>query len=282
MERRLAGELVVVDRRQHLEHVVGRVPIAPRRGRVHRVVRISETHPTEERTVDRFQPFARAIGHPRGGVVFFGELVAPRLRTVPARARRFGLHQPQPFGAALEAVAEQVARVVQAERRRSVDPVPPTHEVGDTQVVAEEHELGVLEAEVRAGPFRVDVRRAVDRLEPTRRQERERGGEVRLADDRRAMTRARQQGRDRMLGRVVGEVDAVARHAVRRRVRAGQNGRPGRLAQRVLRARPANRTPCAANASRFGVAPSGLPSTPSVSARCWSVVISSTFTVSAS
>ncbi len=34
------------------------------------------------------------------------------------------------------------------------------------------------------------------------------------------------------------------------------------------------RAPWAANASRWGVAPSGLPATPRVSARCWSVVIS--------
>ena len=59
VDRRLALELVGVDFGQHFEHVGGRVAIAPRRGRVHRMVRIGEAHPTEERTVDGAQPLAR-------------------------------------------------------------------------------------------------------------------------------------------------------------------------------------------------------------------------------
>ena len=137
------------------------------------------------------EPLARAVGDPRGGVILFGQRVAPRLRVVPLRARRFGLHQPQALDAALGAVAEQVARVVQAERRRAVDPVPPAHQVGDPQVVAEQHELDVLEAEVRAVPLRVDVRRALDRFDLARRQERERRREVRLAEERGAVARRR-------------------------------------------------------------------------------------------
>ena len=157
MERRLAVELVGVDLREHLQRVRRRIPVAPRRGRVHRMVRIGEAHPTEERPVDVAQPLDRAVGHPRGGVVLLRERIAPRLGVVPLRARRFGLHEPQSLDAALEAVAEQMARVVQTERRRPEDPVPPAHQVGDPQVVAEQHELGVLEAEVRAVPFGVDA-----------------------------------------------------------------------------------------------------------------------------
>ena len=93
--------------RQHLEHVFRRVAVAPRRGRVHRVVRIREAHPAEERTVDVTEPFAGAVGDPRGEVLLLGEPVRPGLAVVPLRTGRLGLHEPEPLVAALVAVAEQ-------------------------------------------------------------------------------------------------------------------------------------------------------------------------------
>ncbi len=86
VDRRLRVELVGVHHRQHFEHVVGGVAIAPRRGRVHRVMRVGEADPAEERTVDRAQPVARAVGDPRREVIFLGQRVAPRLTVVPHRA----------------------------------------------------------------------------------------------------------------------------------------------------------------------------------------------------
>ena len=68
------------------------------------------------------------------------------------------------------------------------------------------------------------------------RQEREARREVRLAEHRGAVPGAAEQRRDRPLGRVGRQIDAVAGHAVGRRIGAGQDRRPRRLAQRVLRA----------------------------------------------
>ena len=237
VDRRLRVELVGVHLRQHFEHVVGGVAVAPRRGRVHRVMRVGEADPAEERTVDRAQPVARAVGDPRREVVFLGQRVAPRLAVVPHRATRLRLHLLDPLVAALRTVAEEVARVVQAERRRSVAPVPAAHQVGDAQVVTEQRELDVLEAEVRAVPTLVDTRRSLDRLDLAGGLERERRGEVRLAEQRGAVPGLPEQRRDRAIGRVGRQIDAVARHAVRRRVRAGEDRRARRLAERVLRAR---------------------------------------------
>ena len=226
-----------MDLREDLQRVFGRVPVAPRRGRVHRVMRIGEAHPTEERTVDAVQPLDRAVGDPRRRMIFLGERVAPGLRVVPHRAGGFGLHEPQSLDAALETVAEHVPGVVQTEGRRPEDPVPPSHQIGDAQIVAEQHELRVLEAEVGAVPFGIDARRTVDRLDASRRKERESGSEVRLADDRGAVSGSPEEGRDRTLLGVGRQIDAVARDAVRRRIRAGQDRRARRLAKGVLRAR---------------------------------------------
>ena len=84
----------------------------------------------------------------------------------------------------------------------------------------------------------VDARRALDRLDLAGREERERRREVRLAEHRGARSPARPSSvatdRSRRVG---GQVDAVARDAVRRRIRAGEDRGPRGLAQRVLRAR---------------------------------------------
>ncbi len=91
-------------------------------------------------------------------MVLFRESVAPRLGVIPLRARGLGLHEPQSFDAPLESVAEEIAAVVQTERRRPEDPVPLPDQLGDPQVVPEEHELRMFEAEVRTLPLRVDPR----------------------------------------------------------------------------------------------------------------------------
>ena len=90
VQGRLALELVGMDLREDLQRVFGRVPVAPRRGRIHRVMRIGEAHPTEERTVDAVQPLDRAVGDPRRRMIFLGERVAPGLRVVPHRAAASG------------------------------------------------------------------------------------------------------------------------------------------------------------------------------------------------
>ena len=64
VKRRLGRELVGVDLGEDLEHVFGRIAITPGRGRVHRMVRVREAHPPEERAVDRREPLARAVGDP--------------------------------------------------------------------------------------------------------------------------------------------------------------------------------------------------------------------------
>src|SRR6185436_12312875 len=100
----------------------------------------------------------------------------------------FRLHLLDALVAPLGSVAEEVPRVVQAERWRSVAPVPAAHQVGDAEVVAEQRELDVLETEVRTVPRLVDARRSFDRLGLARGLERERRGEVRLAEHRGAVS----------------------------------------------------------------------------------------------
>jgi hypothetical protein len=237
VQRGLPLELVFVHDRQHLEHVGRRVAIAPRRGWIHRVVRVGEAHPPEERPVDAAQPLRRPIGDPRREVILLRQRVAPGLAVVPLGARGFGLHRGDPLVATLGAVAKQEPRIVQPERRRPEAPIPLAHQVGDTEVVPEHRELDVLEAEVRTVPIVGDARRALDRFDLARGQVRKRGREMRLAEEGRGVTGPTQQRRDRTVRGVGRQVDPVARDAVRRRVGAREDRRARGLAQRVLRAR---------------------------------------------
>ncbi len=200
-------------------------------------MRIGERHPGEERLVDLVEPVDRTIRDPGRRVILLRDLVLPRLRVVPRRAGGLGLHAPQPLVALLGTVTEQVARIVKAERRRAERPVPSTHQIRNAQVVPEDRHLQVLEPKVRTVPVGGDERGTVDRLDLAGRQERERRREVRLAEQRGAMAGPTEQRRQRSRLGIGGQVDPVARDAVRRRVGARKYRRPRRLAQHVLRAR---------------------------------------------
>jgi hypothetical protein len=59
---------------------------------------------------------------------------------------------------------------------------------------------------------------------------------VRLADERRRKALGRELRRQRLGGRLVRQIDAVADHAMGARVAAGEHGGARRLAERILRA----------------------------------------------
>ena len=262
--RRLAVELAVALLGQHLGDVGGSVHVEPAARRVHRVVRVGEADPPEERRVLDARPFEPVDGRSRRSRSSGGPPRRSALRQVwvlvPGRPGCLGLHGGQALVALGHAVAVEPAAVVQAERRRSEAPVPVAHERCGAQVVAEQEQLHLLEAEVRAGPVVVHRRRPLDRLELARWAGRGRswrsapcrrsrcGGRCRakvVATDRSTSA----AGRSRPL-KVTPWVEGIV--PVRIVARAGwQNGFCVRQAEK--------RVPCAASRSRFGVWQTGLP-----------------------
>ena len=127
-------------------------------------------------------------------------------------------------------------RVVQAEGRRSEPPVPAARLRRQPDVVHVGHQLAVPEAEVRSLPLGRHRSGVGHRLDATGRKVGEVRREVGLPEERGREARLREPRRHRVGRRLLREVDPVAHHAVRARVLPGQDGRPRRLAERILRA----------------------------------------------
>jgi hypothetical protein len=146
-------------------------------------------------------------------------------------------------------------RVVQAEGRRSEPPVPAARLRRQPDVVHVGHQLAVPEAEVRSLPLGRHRSGVGHRLDATGRKVGEVRREVGLPEERGREARLREPRRHRVGRRLLREVDPVAHHAVRARVLSGQDGRPRRLAERILRAAAGEARAAAARRSSAGVAP---------------------------
>ena len=261
-------------------HVVRRRTCRTTAGRVHRVVRIGEAHPAEERPVVRGAVLSQSIARSATHVVGWSSSASALRhvwRVVPDRAGRLGLHRRQPLVAALDAVAEQVPRVVQPERRRPEAPVPRAHESAMRRLWP--NRISSTWSKPKYGPFQSSIACApIPR--PTRAaRSAGTGTSWRSAPCRRSRCGARRgRRRSRPTARPRRRAGrAVARDAVGRRIRAGEDRRPRRLAERVLRAAAEKRVPCAASRSRRGVWHERAALRAELSARCWSVVMSRMF-----
>jgi hypothetical protein len=103
-------------------------------------------------------------------------------------------------------------------------------ELARTMEVSEHAQLNVLEAHVRTEPRGTVARLALFAFRRPRRLERGLRREMRFAEERRIVARARERPGETALADAWIEIDAVVPHAVRERKLAGENRSPRRLA----------------------------------------------------
>ena len=152
--------------------LVRMMQIAPRFGRVERMVRIGKRRPRAERPVAMLaQVVDRAVADPRRIVEGDRQRGVPRLRGVGQRRQRRVIELGQRFAAVLVIPALVMLPARRSHRRKAI--------------VALDHELDVPDAHVRPVPVRAVVRSARAAFGRAGRRERVRRREMRLADQRR-------------------------------------------------------------------------------------------------